>query len=483
MMRQPSAKRKKPAEMQLPCGWRDCQVICNGEWLLNSHIALHLEQRWAEEAETECEDEPEECVCAWNDCNFSCTDREEFERHNYYHGYYLHLLLQGKKECERHPEIPACYAPARQGDKLPELKQNYHCGWSDCNRVFVSIVEFQDHIVQHASFEYEIQKSPDDERPKTQCNWNLCNKQLENKYRLIEHISTHSNKKHVACFHCGELFRTKTTLFDHLRRQPDNNTQKFQCAQCFKFFATEKLLRGHAVRHVNCYKCTMCDMTCSSASSLTMHIRYRHLKDKPFKCSECETRCVRESDLAKHVQIVHAKMVHQCDQPGCQYSVRTYTQMRRHYLEVHGNNPIFYGCHCCERFFKSGKSLSVHLIKKHNFRLPSGHKRFTYRLDENGFYRLETTRIESLEVTQQILSPHIKNQTELHKLSEAGSCFEIVNPISTEYERIIVSNDANEAHLVGEVTISLPSLLDDDENTVDNNVAVAVDALNDNHHP
>lgn len=88
-------------------------------------------------------------------------------------------------------------------------------------------------------------------------------------------------------------------------------------------------MRGHVVRHVNCYKCTMCDMTCSSASSLTTHIRYRHLKDKPFKCSECDTRCVRESDLAKHVQIVHSKTIHQCDQPGCQYSVRTYTQMRR----------------------------------------------------------------------------------------------------------------------------------------------------------
>ncbi|KAH8386425.1 hypothetical protein KR093_000415 [Drosophila rubida] len=462
MMRQPMAKRRKVAHMQLPCGWRDCQVICDGEWLLNSHIALHLEQKLQQHEEIDTEAETDEYVCVWNDCNFSCADSEEFERHSYYHGYYQHLLLQGKHECELHPEIPACYAPARLGDKLPELKQNFHCGWSDCNREFVSIVEFQDHIVQHASFEYEIQKSPDDERPKTQCNWNLCNKQLENKYRLIEHISTHSNKKHVACFHCGELFRTKTTLFDHLRRQPDNNTQKYQCAQCFKFFATEKLLRGHVVRHVNCYKCTMCDMTCSSASSLTTHIRYRHLKDKPFKCSECDTRCVRESDLAKHVQIVHDKMVHQCDEPGCQYSVRTYTQMRRHYLEVHGNNPIFYGCHCCERFFKSGKSLSVHLIKKHGFRLPSGHKRFTYRLDENGFYRLETTRIESLEVTQQILSPHIKNETELNK-PEAGSCYEIVNPISSDYERIIVSNDANEAHLVGEVTISLPSLLDDDD--------------------
>lgn len=129
----------------------------------------------------------------------------------------------------------------------------------------------------------------------------------------------------------------------------------------------------------------------------------------------------------------------------------------QHFLEVHGNNPIFYACHCCERYFKTGKSLSVHLIKKHGFRLPSGHKRFSYRVDENGFYRLEMTRIESLEVTQQILAPHVKNEPDL-----AGSCYEIVNPIGVDYERIIVSNDANEAQLVGEVTISLPSLDDED---------------------
>lgn len=221
----------------------------------------------------------------------------------------------------------------------------------------------------------------------------------------------------------------------------------------------------------------MCDMTCSSSSSLTTHIRYRHLKDKPLKCSECETRCVRESDLAKHIQIVHSKTVLQCEHPDCHYSVRTYTQMRRvrneapqpdraftqaslpqHFLEVHGNNPILYACHCCERFFKSGKSLSAHLIKKHGFRLPSGHQRFTYRVDENGFYRLETTRIESLEVTQQILSPQVNPALEIDLKPGTGSCFEIVDPTNSEFERIIVSNDANEAQLMGEVIISLPSL-------------------------
>ncbi|EDW81837.2 uncharacterized protein Dwil_GK25471 [Drosophila willistoni] len=449
----PPGKRKKTVEIELPCGWDGCLTICRGEWDLNSHITNHLINLTAN-------GDGGNYICSWSECDFRTTNLEEFERHAYYHGYYSHLLIQGKLECDLHPEIPACCAPGRLGNKLPDLMQNFLCGWTDCQRQFVSIVEFQDHIVQHASFEYEIQKSPDDERPKIQCNWQLCNKQLENKYRLIEHISTHSNKKQVACHHCGELFRTKTTLFDHLRRQPDNNTHKYQCAQCFKFFATEKLLRSHAVRHVNCFKCTMCDMTCSTAGSLTTHIRYRHLKDKPFKCSECDTRCVRESDLVKHKQIVHCKK-QQCDQPGCQYSVRTHTGMRRHFLEVHGNNPIFYACHCCERYFKSGKSLSVHLIKKHGFRLPSGHKRFTYNVDENGFYRLETTRIESLEVTQQILSMQSEareDEDEDDKPKTTGSCYEIVNPINAEYERIIVSSDPNEAEFIGEVIISLPTL-------------------------
>ena len=105
--------------------------------------------------------------------------------------------------------------------------------------------------------------------------------------------------------------------------------QKYQCAQCFKYFATEKLLRSHMIKHVNCYKCSMCDMTCSSASALATHVRYRHLKDKPFKCVECEYRCVRESDLNQHVQLVHSQEVHRCEEPGCTYAVKTFQALRR----------------------------------------------------------------------------------------------------------------------------------------------------------
>lgn len=104
---------------------------------------------------------------------------------------------------------------------------------------------------------------------------------------------------------------------------------KNQCAQCFKFFATDKLFRAHVLSHVNCYKCTMCDMTCSSANALSIHIRYRHLKDKPIKCNECDYRCVRKWDLEKHLQWFHRKEIVRCTFPGCDYTVRSYNLLKR----------------------------------------------------------------------------------------------------------------------------------------------------------
>ncbi|XP_017467877.1 PREDICTED: histone H4 transcription factor [Rhagoletis zephyria] len=427
------------------CRWKECNELFDDDWKLNGHIENHLEEFDQEGSEV--------LDCQWNECSFKTSDYVEIKRHIYYHGYYTALLVRGKYECEQNPTMPKCSTRARECDKIPELKNDFTCEWMDCQRTFVSIVEFQDHIIQHASFEYEIQKSPNDTRPKVQCKWSICRKILENKYRLIEHILTHSNKKFVACFNCGEVFRTRTTLFDHLRRQPENNTNKFQCDQCFKYFATEKLLRSHFLKHVNCYKCSLCNMSCPSSSSLARHIRYRHLKDKPFKCTECEHRCVRKCDLEKHMEHIHSNKVHRCQQAGCNYAVRTYNLLRRHCLEVHGNRPFIYMCHCCDKLFKHSKYLSEHLIKKHDFKLPSGHKRFTYRIDENGFYLLETLRIESLEVTKQILSPHPLGASDV---TQDSTCYEIVSMTNEQDQRIIVANDANEARLVGEVVISLP---------------------------
>jgi hypothetical protein len=47
--------------------------------------------------------------------------------------------------------------------------------------------------------------------------------------------------------------------------------------------------------------------------------------------------------------------------------------------------------------------LTKHLMKVHNYHWPSGHSRFRYKEDQDGIYRLQTVRYETLDVTEAII--------------------------------------------------------------------------------
>lgn len=93
---------------------------------------------------------------------------------------------------------------------------------------------------------------------------------------------------------------------------------------------------------------------------------------------------------------------------------------------------VVYQCHCCKKKLKRGGNLTKHLMKLHNYHWPSGHTRFRllfyifsciryminnlnfrYRKDQDGIYRLQTVRYESLEVTEEM----IKSETMQSKKS------------------------------------------------------------------
>ena len=63
---------------------------------------------------------------------------------------------------------------------------------------------------------------------------------------------------------------------------------QFQCSACSKRFPSERLARDHFRNHINHWKCSHCDMTCSSQFNLEKHIHYRHTSLREHECSHCD---------------------------------------------------------------------------------------------------------------------------------------------------------------------------------------------------
>lgn len=73
--------------------------------------------------------------------------------------------------------------------------------------------------------------------------------------------------------------------------------------------------------------------------------------------------------------------------------------LKRHDAREHLGQPQTYVCHIhrCSKKFLRGYLLTKHLKADHDFILAPGHSRFIYKLDDDGFYRLQTKRVENLK--------------------------------------------------------------------------------------
>lgn len=146
-------------------------------------------------------------------------------------------------------------------------------------------------------------------------------------------------------------------------------------------------------------------MSCSSKATLATHIRYKHIKERPFQCEHCDYSAVTKRDLDSHKNTHNTENIFKCEEFLCNFTCRSIKTLKRH-SQQHCAQQQIYRCHVesCNKEYSFGTLLSKHLIKKHEFKHPSGHSRFIYKQDIDGIFRLQTKRIESIEVTKQILS-------------------------------------------------------------------------------
>ncbi|XP_076832314.1 histone H4 transcription factor isoform X1 [Brachyhypopomus gauderio] len=398
------AKRRKVFNMVIACEWASCTFRGGSMEEFSEHMSSHVKEHLGEgDAMEELDDYP----CLWQGCEFlAMGSPSELVAHAHFHVFHSKLKFIGTQLLESHPELPSCTQELHSNNLLTDVSDGFVCQWEHCDSTFNNPEWFYRHVDMHAHCT-ELQLLPDQQQALF-CSWKGCDAFFKIKYRLREHLRSHTQERLVACPTCGCMFSSNTKFFDHIQRQAEPE-ESLTCGHCDKGFANERLLRDHVRQHVNHIKCPLCDMTCTSLSTLKIHIKFRHCDERPFPCDFCESSFKNQHDLRKHMETHNEGAAYHCTVQGCGYSSRMAHSMNQHYKRVHEGNMVSrYKCHLCDKNFSWCYTLTLHLRKKHQLKWPSGHSRFRYKEDQDGYLRLNMVRFETVEVTEEL----IKNMEE-----------------------------------------------------------------------
>ncbi|XP_055712276.1 zinc finger protein 729-like isoform X2 [Phlebotomus papatasi] len=178
---------------------------------------------------------------------------------------------------------------------------------SKCPKHFVNRTRLKFHEITHL---------PRSERCIIPCPH--CDKKLCTKVSLYNHIrNIHTQERPYICEECGKPCVTKSSLKEHKISHSEERT--FQCTICSKKFKNQPQLKRHEERHKDCtYKCSNCDVKCSTMANLRLHMVI-HSDFHKYKCNYCGKKFKRLKSLKDHL-ILHAGL-----RPyECQFCDRTF---------------------------------------------------------------------------------------------------------------------------------------------------------------
>ncbi|XP_030599889.1 histone H4 transcription factor [Archocentrus centrarchus] len=408
---------KRLGNFEVVCEWASCSFTGRSMEELSDHMSLHLKDYLGDNDALE---ELDEYACLWNGCEFlSMGSPTELEVHAYFHNYHGKLKFVGSQLLKSRPDLPSCNQGMHSNNLVPEGSDGYVCQWEQCDCTFNNPEWFYRHVDNHVE-SAEPQSLPQQQQALF-CQWAGCDAFFKIRYRLREHMRSHTQERLVACPTCGSMFSSNTKLFDHLHRQAEP-VETLVCEHCGKAFSSERLLRDHVRQHVNQVKCPFCDMTCTTLAALKIHIRFRHCDERPFPCDFCDKRFKNQRDLQKHTEVHNEGTVYSCSVEGCDYTCHTFQTMSQHFKRIHEVGGMAkYKCHICDKVFSWCYTLTLHLRKKHELKWPSGHSRFRYRKDVDGFLKLNMVRFETVEVTKEIMKNMAKKPQSLQKSLSSSS--------------------------------------------------------------
>ena len=289
-----------------------------------------------------------------------------------------------------------------------------HCGGTKltcghCHESFTAKRKLRQHILSHSDIT-RVEKH--------ECEF--CKKQFKSAFLLKNHRHVHTGERPFKCSHCGQAFRRKGTLQNHINRRTCTGAQchlctarfkslaslanherqvhgvkqdakgafvscehcnklvarhaiaghrrshtgekPFKCHVCAAAFATASYLNRHLPTHdgVKRYVCDVCGAKFLQKFDLKVHIRY-HTGEKPFPCRFCDKRFTTSTVRKRHERSHTDKRRYECDVCSCSYSREDALIAHK---KCHTGKNLFL-CNFCDASFTTSGGLKRH-ERSHN---------------------------------------------------------------------------------------------------------------------
>lgn len=254
----------------------------------------------------------------------------------------------------------------RQHVRKSHAEYTFSCG--HCSVFFKTRKKLEKHQQLHSFFTEEVDRK---RRKSFRCK--SCARTFEKLTdKLHEHINHHSrltspekrqsskDDDPLVCPHCGQIYRTKQILQQHIKRHFDTGDKyacpkcpqrfkswgelyyhnavhttdrNFVCEICSKAFKAKRDLRNHRIRHENKdvkkFQCTYCQLMLKSKYTLNRHILI-HTGEKKFQCSYCQKAFTQKNELNKHLRVHIGENTYRCEEAGCTEAFRLLAEFRIH---------------------------------------------------------------------------------------------------------------------------------------------------------
>lgn len=188
-----------------------------------------------------------------------------------------------------------------------------------------------------------------------------CCLKFTGKQKWITHENRHKGMCACICEVCGVRYENKYALEDHMSKH--TGQYKYSCMECKMGFNKIEALKDHHNVHSGDrpYGCKICGKHFANCGTFWQH-RVTHKSERDFTCDVCKKSFKLKTHLAKHMKIHGSERKYVCDICG-QAFLKQYHLQRHRRLHT-GEKPFI--CERCGQAFPRGDKLKEHQQKHHH---------------------------------------------------------------------------------------------------------------------